>query len=97
MMPAILCYMLDTQTRPEGLVDDTANGPYPRLTPTAVERAKTLLGITEIGELAEALGFSRMNFWRVRRGLYDIRYSHARRVADQLNMPLDQVFHGGAR
>lgn len=84
--------MLDTQARPEGIVGDTATGPYPRLSPAAIERAKTVTGISDIDSLGTELGFSRMNFWRARCGKHDIRYSHAKRIADQLGMPLDKVF-----
>jgi DNA-binding XRE family transcriptional regulator len=88
--------MLDTQTRTEDIVTDTPDGPHPRFTSTAIERAKTVLGITDLDGLGAALGFSRMNFWRARRGDYDPRLSHARRIARQLGMPLDQVFDGGS-
>jgi len=87
--------MLDTQMKPEGIAADTADGPFPRLTTAAIERAKGRLGVTDIESLGAALGFSRMNFWRVRRGLYDIRYSHAKRVADQCGLPLTETFEGG--
>jgi hypothetical protein len=88
--------MLDTQTRPEGVMADTASGPYPRLTPAAIERAKTVLGIADLTTLGAALGFNgRMTFYRARRGDYDISYAHAKRIADQLGMPLDQAFDGG--
>jgi hypothetical protein len=36
-----------------------------------------------------------MNFWRVRVGTYDIRYSHALRIAKKLEWPLTRVFEGG--
>jgi hypothetical protein len=91
----MLCLMLDTQTALEDVVSDTARGPYPRLSPAAVERAKTKLDVAELDTIATALGFSRMNFWRVRHGLFDIRYSHALRVAQLLDMPIDEVFDGG--
>lgn len=74
---------------------DTAKGPYPRLSPAAVERAKTRLGITELDSLGTALGFSRPGFWRVRRGLFDIRYSHALRIAGRLGWPVHEVFETG--
>lgn len=86
--------MLDTK-EPEGVSTDTPGGPHPRLTSAAIERAKTSLGITDLDSIGAALGFSRMNFWRARRGDYDPRLSHARRIARQLGMPLDDVFDGG--
>lgn len=76
-------------------MSDTADGPYPRFSPAAIERAKTVLGITDMDSIGDALGFSRMNFWRARCGKHDPRLSHARRIADQLGMSLDQVFDGG--
>jgi DNA-binding XRE family transcriptional regulator len=81
----------DTQT----LMTDTAVGPYPQLTARAVERAKSRLGITDLEELASALGFSRQSFWRVRRGEYDIRLSHALTIANRIGLPLHKVFQGG--
>ena len=67
--------------------------PYPRLTPAAVERAKTRTGVTDIDALWQELGFSsRMTFWRARRGLYDIRLGHAQQIADKLGWPLTRVF-----
>jgi hypothetical protein len=88
-MPAITC---DAHTAQESVVSDAARGPYPRLTPTAVERAKAKLGISDLDTLATALGFSSMGFYRARVGLFDIRYSHALRVAKQLGWPLARVF-----
>jgi hypothetical protein len=89
--------MLDTQTVPGETVADTPTGPYPRLSPAAVERAKIQLGITDLATLGTALGFNgRMTFWRARRGEYDIPLSHASRLARQLGMPLDQLFDGGS-
>jgi hypothetical protein len=94
-MHAIVCLMLDTQTKPEGITADTPEGPFPRFSSAAIERAQALLGISDLDSLGSALGFSRMNFWRARVGKHDIRYSHARRIADQLGMPLDEIFDGG--
>lgn len=71
---------------------DTPRGPFPRLNPAAVERAKTWLDITDIDALGKELGFSRQSFWRVRRGEYDIRLSHALTVAERLQIPLYQAF-----
>lgn len=87
--------MLDTETEPEGIGADTPGGPYPRLGADAVERAKTRLGITDIGALGQHLGFSRMGFFRVRRGEQDVRLSHAFKIADQLDWPLDLIFERG--
>lgn len=87
--------MLDTKD-PQGVSTDTAPGPHPRFTTAAIERAKTSLGITDLDSIGAALGFSRMNFWRARRGDYDPRLSHARRIANQLDMPLDDVFDRGS-
>jgi predicted transcriptional regulator len=84
--------MLDTQ---EGIRTDTKRGAYPRLTPAAIERAKTVLNISDLDSLGEALGFSRPGFWRARHGHYDPRLSHARRIARQLGMPLNEVFEDG--
>lgn len=88
----MLCLMPDTQIAPTGIAGDTTLGPYPRLNPAAVDRAKTRLGITEIGSLGTALGFSRMGFWRVRYGQFDISYSHVLRVAAQLGWTVDRCF-----
>jgi hypothetical protein len=88
--------MLDTQTRPEDVVSDTDPGPYPRLTPAAVERAKVRLGIRDLKTLGTALGFNgRMTFYRARNGNYDIPYSHAQRIARQIGMTVEQAFDGG--
>jgi len=76
-------------------VADTATGPYPRLSTAAVERAKTRLNISDIDALGQELGFSRQSFWRVRRGQFDIRLSHALKVADRIGLPLHRVFEGG--
>jgi hypothetical protein len=93
----MLCLMLDTQTRPETNAGDTAFGPFPRLSATAIERAKERLGISDLTSLGAALGFKgRMTFWRARRGDYDISYAHAQRIARQLGMPLNDVFEGGS-
>lgn len=73
-------------------MSDTARGPYPRLTPAAVERAKTVTGISDIDALGRELGFSRMTFWRARHGLYDIRLGHALRIARKIGWPLHRVF-----
>lgn len=54
-----------------------------------------MLGTRNLGRLADELGFSRMNFWRVRHGLFDIRYSHAPRVAEWLGWPAECVFEDG--
>jgi hypothetical protein len=86
--------MLDTQMA-ESLTSDAGRGPYPRLTPAAVERAKDRLGINDLATLGAALGFSRQTFWRARGGDHDISYSHAKRIAKRLGMPLDEVFEGG--
>lgn len=77
-----------------GIRSDTAPRLYPRLTAAAVERAKIRLNITDIDALARRLGFSRQSFWRVRRGQYDIRLSHALRVAGVIGWPLHRVFEG---
>jgi hypothetical protein len=74
---------------------DTATVPYPRLTAAAVERAKIRLNTSDIDALGQRLGFSRQSFWRVRRGQYDIRLSHALRVSDAIGWPLHRVFEGG--
>lgn len=75
---------------------DTANGPYPRLTDAAVERAKTRLGISELDALWKELGFSsRQSFWRARRGQYDIRLSHAWKVQHLISWPMHRIFEGG--
>jgi hypothetical protein len=87
--------MLDTQTAPEGVDMDTPQGPYPRPSAAAIERAKTLFGITDIEKLGAALGYSRAGWWRARVGLNDPRLSDARRIARRLQMPLDDVFPGG--
>jgi hypothetical protein len=87
--------VLDTQTPTEGIMTDTDIGPYPRLTAAAVERAKTRLNISDIDALGQELGFSRQSFWRVRRGQYDIRLSHAWKVAERIGWPLHRVFEGG--
>ncbi len=91
----MLCIVPDTQTVQEVIVADTADGPYPRLTAAAVERAKTRLNIIDIDALGQELGFSRQSFWRVRRGQLDIRLSHALRVANAIGWPLHRVFEGG--
>jgi hypothetical protein len=89
--------MLDTQTRPEMNVGDTASGPYPRLSRAAIKRAKERLGISDLTGLSAALGFNgRMTFWRARHGKYDISYAHAQRIARQLDMPIGDVFEGGS-
>lgn len=79
-------------------MSDTARGPYPRLTPAAVELAKTRLGITNLKRLGEALGFTgRMTFYRLRHGEYDISYAQALHIADLIGLPLNEVFTGGQR
>jgi hypothetical protein len=84
---------LDTQTGREA---DTSIGVHPRLTDTAVERAKTLLNVHDIDGLAKALGFSnRATLWRARVGKTPIRLADARRIAKRLDMPLDEAFEGG--
>lgn len=88
----MLCLMPDTQIAPAEIAGDTTLGPYPRLTPAAVDRAKTRLGITELDSLGTALGFSRMGFWRARFGQFDIRYSHALRVARRIGWSIDRCF-----
>lgn len=75
----------------EGIVGE-ATGPYARLTPLALEHAKSLLGITDLDALGAELGFSRQTFWRLRRGECDIRLSRAIAVAEKLRMPIHQVF-----
>jgi hypothetical protein len=91
-MPAITN---DRNCGERAVVRDVARGTYPRLSQAAVERAKSRLGISDLTSLAVALEFSQMNFWRVRVGTYDIRYSHALRVAKKLEWPLTRVFEGG--
>jgi hypothetical protein len=86
--------MLDTNESP-GVITDTIRGPHPRFTAAAIERAKTIFGITDLDSIGAALGFSRMNFWRARRGDYDPRLSHALRIAERLDMPLKVIFEGG--
>jgi hypothetical protein len=93
----MLRIVLDTEIAPQGITSDTATGPYMRLTPAAVERAKTKLGVDSVDDLWQELGFSsRMTFWRARRGLYDIRLSHALSVASLIGWPLSRVFKGPA-
>jgi hypothetical protein len=87
--------MPDTLTQLDPITDDSFRGTYPRLSPAAIKRAKSLLGTRNLGRLADELGFSRMNFWRVRHGLFDIRYSHALRVAERLGWPVECVFEDG--
>lgn len=84
--------MLDTQIAPEGIKADAATGPYPRLLPAAVERAKALLGISDIDALGEQLGFSRQSFWRLRNGKHDVRLSRALEVAEAVDLPLHLTF-----
>jgi DNA-binding XRE family transcriptional regulator len=67
-----------------------------RITPAAVERAKTRLGVGQIDDLAERLGFSRQTFWRLRRGEYDIRMSEARATAALVGWPIERVFEPAA-
>ena len=81
----------DVPTDVESVIS-AARGPYPRLTPAAVERAKTKLGTSEINALGAKLGFSEMTFYRLRVGLFDIRYSDALRVAAELNWPVARCF-----
>ena len=83
---------LDTRVRKA----DTPRGVHPRLTDTAIERAKTQLGIDDMAGVAKALGYpNTMSLWRARVGLTPIRLSDARRIAERLNLSLDQVFEGG--
>lgn len=82
----------DTHDPLESIVVDAFASPYPRLRPVAIEHAKKHLGIWDLDALAKELGFSRQSFWRVRRGEYDIRLSHALRVCQALNWPLYRVF-----
>jgi hypothetical protein len=93
----MLCLMLDTQTRPVSITNDASDGPYPRITDAAIERAKTRLGIDDTGTLGIALGFSRQSFWRLRRGQLDVRYSDVLRVADKLGWAPARVFECGRR
>lgn len=87
--------MLDTQIAQAGITPDTEPTPYPRLAAEAVEHAKTHLGVDSVDDLWQELGFSsRMTFWRARRGLYDIRLSHASTIAARLDWPIERVFEG---
>lgn len=89
----MLRIVLDTETPPQGIRNDAATGSYLQLTPAAVERAKTTLGVDNVDDLWQGLGFSsRMTFWRARRGQYDIRLSHALKVAETIGWPLSKVF-----
>lgn len=74
---------------------DAPQGPHPRFSAAAIERAKDLLGITDIDKIGHALGYSRAGFYRARVGLTDPRLSDARRIARRLKMPVDEVFEGG--
>jgi hypothetical protein len=66
-----------------------------RLTAAALEHAKSHLGVGSVDDLWQRLGFSsRMTFWRARRGLYDIRLSHALAIAELLDWRLSEVFEG---
>jgi hypothetical protein len=72
---------------------DTRRGNHPRITETAIERAKTKLGVHDLDAIAGALGFnSRMTFWRTRVGLTPVRLSDAQRIARQLGMRIEDVF-----
>lgn len=63
-----------------------------KLTDTAVARAKRRFGVERKEELAKALGFSRMTFYRLLGGTHDIRLSKAVEVAKELGLPLDRTF-----
>lgn len=85
--------MLDTQEAEQPLRSDTHKRSYRQLTPAAIERAKNKLGVDNVDDLWQGLGFSsRMTFWRARRGQYDIRLSHALKVAETIGWPLSKVF-----
>jgi DNA-binding XRE family transcriptional regulator len=87
--------MADTQAVIDRISTDTP-ARY-RLTDAAVERLKQRLGVDEIEDLADRLGFSRQTFWRLRKGEYDIRLSRARYVASVAGMTVQQVFEAVAR
>lgn len=88
--------MLEADVRPESLSEDAVQGPHPRFSPVALDRAKALLGINDVEKIGSELGFSRVGWWRNRAGLLDPRLSHARRVASRLGMTVDEVFVGGS-
>ncbi|MFY1595415.1 hypothetical protein [Micromonospora sp. WMMD737] len=89
--------MADTQVVEPGITTD-ATPAYWRLTDAAVERLMTRLGVTEIDALATRLGYPRMTFYRLRKGLHDIRMSRAQEIARLCDWPLhdtfQQVTHG---
>lgn len=92
-MLALMSITLDTR---QGCEADTPRGVHPRLSDTAIERAKTVLGVQDADGIAAGLGFSnRATLWRARVGKTPIRLSDARRIASRLNLPLEQVFEGG--
>lgn len=76
-------------------MSDTVRGPHPRFSPAAVERAKAKFGTSEISKIGDLLGYSRPGFHRARTGKQDTRLSHAKRIAKQLDMPIDDVFVDG--
>jgi hypothetical protein len=88
-MPAITS---DGKASAEAITTDGIRGDFPRLTPAAVDRAMTRLSVSTIAGLQVRLGFSDMTFWRVRRGMYDIPYSHALRISRLIGWPLSRCF-----
>lgn len=87
--------MADTQAVVDRISADTPVR-Y-RLTDAAVDRLKQRVGVREIEDLADRLGFSRQTFWRLRTGEYDIRLSRARQIAAIAEMPLNCAFEAVSR
>lgn len=90
MMRGRVGIMPDTQVATIGIQEDTEH--RLRLTDAAIERAKRQLNIDGTDAVGEALGFSRMTFYRLRTGQYDIRLSRATAVAERIGWPINRVF-----
>ncbi|MFC0504281.1 hypothetical protein [Micromonospora costi] len=83
--------MADTQTLERGITTD-ARARW-RLTDQALRRLKRVTGISSTDELGARLGFpSRMTWWRLRNGLYDIRMSEAQHLSDVAGWPISRMF-----
>lgn len=80
--------MSDTQQAPASIRSDA---PPLRMTEAAIARARKVTGRDKLDDIAEALGMTRLEFWRWRTG-WDPRVSRALDLSDRLGWPINRIF-----